>query len=173
MSRPHQDDRILGLEPALYPPTARELAESQDVREEFLRRVAARRGVQPSALRDAMRRHAVAADEIDLERGGGVVHAPTGNADEPSKPSRGVDAMESARGASAARPAPLPGCAEAWPHLPTGAAGADLPAPSIPRSARWPGAGRLLSRALRLLACALIAGAALALVALAAVFDGN
>jgi len=154
MSRFRHDDLILGLEPTLYPPTARELAESQDVREEFLRRVAARRGVEPSALRDAMRRHAVAADD---ETSG------WGRADG-SEAGAPADVPEA--------PPTLHGCAEAWPNLPTGAAGAALPCPSpTSHASRWPGAGRLLLRALCLAALAFYVAAALGLACLAALGD--
>lgn len=58
-------------------------------------------------------------------------------------------------------------------HLPTGAAGAALPHHPSLRTARRPGAGRLFRSARRLCVVALLAGAALALVAIAACFDGN
>ena len=154
MSAALYSDRILALEPALYPPTTRELAESQDAREEFLRRVAARRGVQPSALRDAMRRHAVPADDETSGWGRADGDAAGASADAPEAPPTHY------------------GCAEAWPNLPTGAAGAALscPPPS-PHASRWPGAGRLLLRAVRLLALALYVAAALGVVCLAALGD--
>lgn len=59
-----QEDRLLRLEPLLGP-TAADLAADADVREEFLRRVAARRGLTPESLRVrlALNRHIVPAGE--------------------------------------------------------------------------------------------------------------
>lgn len=69
------------------------------------------------------------------------------------------------------RHVPTTGCAEAWPNLPPGAAGAAHPPPPASQASRRPGAGRLLLRALGLVALALYVATALGLVCLSGMGD--
>jgi len=124
-------------------------------------------------FRDALRRHV---DEFCAPEG--AYPTCTGAA------LQAADDLGCGAGASplrAALPAPLVSRGGADPDdrpchgtsLPTGAAGAALPRSHTSHASRWPGAGRLLHRAVRLLALALYVAAALGVMCLAALGDNR